>query len=432
MLRRLVVACCIAFVGFSSSVLANTLSPAEQAIVNAVNQRQPSALPMIEKLVNINSGTQNIDGVKEVGNIVKTEFEKLGFKGTWVEVPADMKRAGTLVLTREGNKGKRLLLIGHLDTVFANNDPFNHFEQQKTTVTGPGVIDDKGGIVVMLQALTALNDAHLLDNTNITIVFPGDEENSGKPVSISRAPLINAAKNKDIALDFEPAFHLNTATISRRGTGTWTLNALGKEAHSSIVFQPAVGFGAILEMSRILNAFRVELAHEKYFTFNPGLIAGGTLNTPAPDGASFTAAGKKNVVAQTTTTLGDIRFISVEQKLAMQAAMQKIVAEHLPGTDANITFVDSIPPMPPTAQNEALLHMYSQISNDLELGSVTAVDPGTRGAGDLSHVAGIVPACLGGLGPVGTGMHSKDETMDIASLSINAQRAALLIYRLTQ
>ena len=178
-----------------------------------------------------------------------------------------------LSLQNANTKGKKLLLISNGITVFPNS-PFQKFERQGDKATGPGVIDDKGGIVIILYALKALQAAHALDNSTITIVLTGDEEESGKPTSISRKPLIDIAKKSDIALDFEPTSPGNAASIGRRGYTNWFIEAEGKEGHSSLIFNQDFGDGAIFEIARILNAIRTTVSEEKSLTFNTGCYFG--------------------------------------------------------------------------------------------------------------------------------------------------------------
>lgn len=417
---------------FSPLAQGKNLSEKENAIVQSVISDENSALTFLEDLVNVNSGTENIAGVHQVGAMVQAEFEKIGFKSRWAELPESIGRANTLVMTREGGKGKHLLFIGHLDTVFSQKSEFKHFKKEGNFVTGPGVIDDKGGVVTILYALKALNDAHALEGKNITVVLTGDEENSGEPSSVSRKPLIDAAQHADIALEFEPSLHLNTATVARRGTSSWFIRTRGKEAHSSSIFQKDTGYGAIFEMARILNTLQAKFSKEEYLSFNPGLIVGGSTATISEADSTAQGYGKHNVVSQIARAEGDLRFMTPEQKKSAELFISETANNHhLPGTDAKVTFVDDIPAMPPKPGNYQLLELYSQISMDLGYGKVTAVDPAVRGAADISHVATIVPSSLAGLGPVGTGMHTEKERLDIHSLSINTQRAALLIYRLT-
>jgi len=427
-MRRLLIIIFIIF--FTKSVMAAGLSPTEINIRDDIANHTQPQLALLEQLVNINSGTTNLAGVHRVGEIVRHELDELGFKTRWEEEPAKMQRAGTLIAERQGKKGKRLLLIGHLDTVFAPNSPFKRFELHKNSAKGPGVIDDKGGVVVILSALKALQAAHVLDDTTITVILTGDEEDSGKPTSISRKPLIEAAKHSDIALDFEPTVTLATATIGRRGVSRWTLSVQGNEAHSATIFQKEIGAGAIFELSRILNAMRSTMAMTKDVTFNPGVVLGGTALTYDDKRAQATVFGKDNVVAKIALAKGDYRFLTLKQKQAFEQQIGTIVKQHLPGTRSTVSFQAGIPAMSPTEANMALLKTYSEASQDLNLGKVTAFDPTLRGAGDISHVAAIVPANLAGLGPMGAGAHSVSESIELNSLPIQTQRAAILIYRL--
>lgn len=403
----------------------------ENQISHYINNQQQEQLSLLEKLVNINSGTANMPGVHQIGELLRPQFEELGFTIHWVEEPANMQRAGTLIAEHPGNKGKKLLLIGHLDTVFPSTNSFQHFKRKGSFATGPGIIDDKGGDVVILYALKALHAANALTDANITVVLTGDEEDSGEPTSISRKPLFDAAKNSNIALDFEWAITPDTATIARRGITNWMLTTKGNEAHSSEIFQEKAGFGAIYELTRILDTMRVQLANEKYLSFSPGLILGGTTLNYDKTNSQGTVFGKGNIIAKAAMVEGDLRFLTEKQKINAEEKISTIVNSHLPVTEAFITFQDGIPAMPPTTANLELLKKYSQASIKLGYGAVNQLDPGSRGAGDISHIASLVSASLAGLGPVGTGAHSDKETLDIQSLSIQTERAALLIYWLT-
>ncbi len=400
----------------------------ENQLSHFITAQQKNQLSLLENLVNINSGTTNTAGVHQIGELLRPQFEELGFKVRWIEEPASMKRAGTLIAEHAGHTGKRLLLIGHLDTVFPIDSPFQQFARKGNFATGPGALDDKGGDVVILYALKALQAAHALDDAAITVVLTGDEEDSGKPTSISRKPLIDAAQRSDIALDFESTVTLDTATIARRGVSTWIITTEGNEAHSSEIFQKIAGFGAIYELVRILDTMRIQLGNEQYLTFSPGLTLGGTAVTYDKNNSKGIAFGKGNVIAKTAMAKGDLRFLTSEQKINAEKKITAIINQHLLGTTATIAFQDGIPAMPPTHANLALLKKYSEASKKLGYGTIKPLDPGKRGAGDISHVASIVTSALAGLGPLGTGEHSVKETLDISSLPIQTQRAALLIY----
>lgn len=416
----------------SINLQAQKLNRTERKIVAKVKNFDNASLLFLEKVVNINSGTLNQNGVKEVGDLFDTAFQEIGFQTEWINMPAEMNRAGHLFASINGDKGKKLLLIGHLDTVFEENSPFQTFERINDSIAyGPGANDMKGGDVVVLYALKALADLNLLKRASITVAFTGDEESTGKPLSISRRALIEAGKKADIALGFENATGFDNATIARRGASGWSVEVKGIRAHSSGVFNERIGAGAIFEMSRILNEFYTEVRGEEYLTFNPGTLLGGTFIDYDKQTSSGEVFGKTNVVAQTAIVNGGLRFISEEQKENARAKMRTIVSQNLPQTSASINFIDSYPAMGPTEGNQAVLEILSEVSQDLGFGPVTGYDPSKRGAADISFVADYVDG-LDGLGTMGNYAHTPQETVNLKTMNALIQRAAILIYRLTR
>jgi glutamate carboxypeptidase len=412
---------------FTNKIFAQKLTPIEQKIIAQINAQLPQTEALLKKIVNINSGTLNEEGVREVGAIFRKEFDYLGFKTEWISLPDSLNRAGHLVAERKGSKGKKLFLIGHLDTVFEKVMSFTPYTYlNDSTVTGQGVNDMKGGDMVLLAALKALNDNGLLDNTNLTVYFTGDEESAGKPTSISRKDFIERAKQSEIALGYETAIGMNIAATARRGSSGWKLNVKGIMGHSSTIFSQQAGYGAIYEAARILNEFREKLSQEKYLTFNPGLIMGGS---EIDD--NKVAIGKDNIISPRVTVTGDLRFLTETQKDNARIKMKEIVSQNLNKTKAEIVFQDGIPSMEPTAENEKVLATLNQVSLDLGFGEVKAGDPGSRGAGDISYISKYV-ACLDGLGASGRGAHAPGETMNMKEFPKLIQRTALLIYRLTR
>ena len=410
---------------------AQRLNRTEKKIVEKVKSLDQASIAFLEKVVNINSGTMNLAGVKAVGKEFDAAFKAIQFNTEWIEMPEEMNRAGHLFARIDGKRGKKLLLIGHLDTVFEADSPFQTFERDGDFAYAPGGNDMKGGDVVILFALRALHELNLIKDAGIIVALTGDEERTGKPLSISRKDLIEAAKESDIALGFETATGFNNATIARRGASGWKVETAGKRAHSSGVFSDRTGAGAIFELSRILNQFYEEVRGEEYLTFNPGNLLGGTFVNYENLKSSGTAYGKSNVVAQTAVVHGGLRFISEDQKQRARAKMRVIVADHLPSTNATITFTDSYPAMGPTDENKELLNQLSNVSEALGFGQVEAYDPGRRGAADISFVAEYVPG-LDGLGSMGTGAHTPQETVDLSTFNALIQRTAVFIYRLTR
>ncbi|MGH9464728.1 MAG: M20/M25/M40 family metallo-hydrolase [Thermoanaerobaculia bacterium] len=423
------------FVAFAllAAAAAAQLDPVEQAIVAAVDAQSHELLEQLEALVDVNSGTMNHAGVREVGAFFERELAALGFATRWVEMPAEMQRAGHLFAERDGDRGPTILLIGHLDTVFEPDSPFQSFRREGDIAHGPGTEDMKGGNLVILHALSALEAAGALDGTRIIVALTGDEEELGAPLEIARRDLIEAGRRADLALGFEAAVgDIHTGTIARRGASRWTLTVTGTPAHSSQIFDERYGAGAIFEASRILAAWYGQLRGERYLTFNPGVILGGTTVAYDGEGKRGTAFGKTNVIAETAVVEGDLRTISPEQLERARETMRRIVALSLPGTRAEITFADGYPPMPPTEANVDLLSQLDQVNRDLGFGAIEPLDPGLRGAADVSFVAADVDAALDGLGPVGWDGHTTSERIDVTTLPVAVKRVAVLLYRLTR
>jgi glutamate carboxypeptidase len=406
------------------------MDPVERAIVEHVAGPTDAALALLERVVNINSGTMNFAGVREVGRVFAGELGALGFSTRWID-GAPFGRAGHLVAEHPGS-GPKVLLIGHLDTVFEPDSPFQKFERVgPDSARGPGVLDMKGGDVIMIEALRALHAAGALDGMRITVVLNGDEENSGDPQAAARAALVEAARGAQAAIGFEDGDgDPHHAVIGRRGTAGWTLRVTGTAAHSSQIFREDIGYGAVFEAARILDSFRQALAGQEHLTFNPAVILGGTEVTYDAAQSRGTAFGKDNVIAERAVVTGDLRALSAAQFAEAQKAMREIAGRPLAHTSAELTFTEGYPAMAPTDGNRTLLALYDRASQDIGAGEVTAVDPDRAGAADVSFVAGEVPMILDGIGMRGDGGHTTNETADLSTFSSQITRAAILLYRL--
>jgi len=414
----------IMFAALSATLAsAQKISPEEQKLVDYIDAHTSEATALLEKTVNIESPTENLAGVRQVGAIFKAEFESLGFTARWINMPVEMKRAGHLLAEKKGTKGKRVLLLGHIDTVLKGEK----FRREGNKAFGTGSSDMKAGDVVLYFALKALRDTGALKDTSIIVMLTGDEEDSGDPVALSRGDMIAAAKRSDLVLSFENGGS-NIATVARRGSSDWTLEVTARTGHSSAIFKE-MGSGAIFEAARILNQFYETLRGEEYLTFNPSVISGGT-EVEVKD-QSLTTRGKTNVVPARVIVRGDLRFIREEQKEAARAKMRQIVAKSLPGATAKITFADGIPAMSPNEDNYNLLKQLDAVSQDLGFEKIEPLDPGARGAGDIAYVTHLIPG-LDGLGATGSGAHARGEFADLDTLPRQIKRAAVLIYRLTR
>jgi glutamate carboxypeptidase len=427
MIRTLLAA---ALLALPASAIAQTSAQIE-TMRSAVKGERPRHEALLERIVNQNSGTLNLPGVRAVGDMLAPEFRALGFTVEWID-QSDVRRAGHLVARKKGDgRGKRLLLIGHLDTVFESDSPFQRYAAKDGRATGPGVGDDKGGIVVIVAALRAMQAAGTLRDADITVFLTGDEERTGAPAARARSSLVAAAKTADVALEYENMAvdqGVEYGTIARRSSTSWELRTTGVTGHSSGVFGDTLGYGAIYEMARILDAFRRELP-EPNLTYNVGVLAGGTPAAIDEAGVTATGSGKTNIVAETAVARGDLRTLTPEQDDRVRARMAAIVAQHLPRTSATLTFFDPMPPMAPSDGNRALLATLNAFNRDLGLPEMPEFDPARRGAADSGWVAALVPT-LAGLGVSGGGAHAEGEWIDLASIPRQALRSAAFLSRL--
>ncbi len=404
----------------------------EQAMIDWIDEHSEDAIDLLEELVNIGSGTMNPEGIRQVGEVLRVELDGLGLSTEWIEQPAELQRGDHLVGRLDGTRGRKFLLIGHLDTVFEATDEFQAFSRDGNIGSGPGIDDMKSGDVIIIYALKALREFGALDDAQIIVFYTGDEEKPGRPLSVSRKGLIEAGHWADVALGFEGAVRyddIDWATIARRSSSEWRLEVTGKQAHSSEIFRDGFGAGAIYEAARILSAFYDEVRGEEHLTFNAGTIVGGTDVEYDFEQNKGTTFGKTNVIPRKAIVHGGLRTISLEQQERARKAMRAVVARHLPYTDASISFADGYPPMSPTDGNKRLQSQFSRINEELGRGPMPALDPSRRGAADVSFVAPHTDA-LAGLGAIGKGGHTPNESLELDSMPLAIKRAAILIYRL--
>lgn len=415
-----------------TSITAQTLSAPEQKIVQTVDAENAESIELLQRLVDVNSGTLNSAGVRKIYDMLAPRFHALGFTVRWVPMD-EAHRAGHLIAEHPAPTGKRILLIGHLDTVFEPTSPFQKWERKGDTAVGPGSSDMKGGDVIILSALQAMQAAGVLKSASITVVMTGDEERPGEPVSIARRDLVEMAKQSDVALDFESGSQrggVEYGSTSRRSSLIWNLKATGVTAHSAGIFGPSVGYGAIYEITRCIDEFREQLP-EKYLTFNVAYIVGGTTATLDASQTAGEFTGKSNVIPPVAYASGDIRTVSDEQTERVEVKMKQIVSEHLAKTDATIDFQEGYPPMAPTAGNRGLLGLLNLVNADAGFPHMEELDASERGAGDISFIAKYDDS-LAGMGAIGGNGHREGEYIDLSHQPTQTKRAALLIYRLSE
>ena len=405
---------------------------ADAALRAAATKEQAAVIDTLRDLVTVESGSTDHEGVATLMTYLDTRLRALDAKVDRVASASggpDMVRG---VFTGKGTL--RVMLIAHADTVYDRGilarEPYH---RKGNLLYGPGIADDKGGVVIIVSALRAMHAAGTLRDADIKVVLTGDEESAGTPLAAARADLVAAGKWADVALEYEELIvrdGQDYATVARRGVTDWELATSGVTGHSGSVFGSELGYGANYELVRILDAFRRELP-EPDLTLNVGLMVGGTPATLEPGGARGSAAGKTNIIAEQAIARGDLRTMAPEQETRARARMQAIVAQHLPKTGATLVYDESYPPMAPTAGNRALLAMLNQVNADLGLPAMKEWDPAKRGAADSSFVAADVDV-LAGLGAAGRGAHAEGESLDLASIPRQSLRSAVLIDRLSR
>jgi len=425
--RKLLVGAVAAWL--TSGAVASPLTVEELRMVEWIDAHSEEAIALLEETVNISSGTMNHEGVREVGDVMRRELDALGLETEWIDLPPEMDRAGHLFGRKLDGSGKKFVLIGHLDTVFEADDDFQGFAREGDIATGPGVDDMKGGKVVIVYALRALQVIGALEDIPVVVAYTGEEEKMGRPLAVSRKELVDAGKWADYGLGFEGAVRYDGAdwgTIARRSSSGWILTVEGRQAHSSGIFNDKSGAGAIFEASRILNAFYEEVRGEEHLTFNAGTIQGGTDVDYSAGQNRGTTFGKTNVIPQKAVVHGGIRTISRDQLARAQAAMRAIVEKNLPRTTARIEFSEGYPPMFPSEGNRGVLAVLSDVNADLGHGPMQALDPSRRGAADVSFVSPYTDA-IAGLGPLGSGGHSPNEKIDLDNFYQGIATAAYLM-----
>lgn len=403
------------------------LSTTEAAMRDAVSAHYAEAVTLLQRSVDIQSQTLNLPGVKRLADLYAGEFRSLGFDVSWVPLPDSLHRAGHLVAVHRGTVGPRMLLIGHLDTVF-EGEGMGWSVTADTIGHGAGSSDMKGGDVVMILALRALSDAGRLKDMNVIAIMTGDEESAGRPLSVARAALLDAAKQSDLALGFEGGSG-GLVAPGRRGASDWQLTVTARQAHSAGIFGRGTGYGASYEGVRILDEWRRQLAGERGLTFNVGLLAGGVHVALDTTGWALTADGKSNAVPPIFRAKGDLRFLNDQQRDSARARMRAALSTPLNGATPEVEFADGYPAMPVTPEGMRLVSIFDEASRSLGYPAVVAQDPESRGAGDISFVAPFIPG-IDGLGVSGGGAHSPRETVNLPSLKMQAERAAVMMSRL--
>ncbi|MGH7396441.1 MAG: M20 family metallopeptidase [Candidatus Rokuibacteriota bacterium] len=363
-------------------------------------------IELLARLVNHDSGTDDVLDVNRVGVILAERLEGLGFTLRRV---ATERFGDHLVGEKPGTGPKRVLFVGHYDTVFpsgtAKQRPFRIDGQGRAW--GPGVYDMKGGLAALLYALRAHQEARTRAwaETSVAVVFNSDEER----LSPTSRPVIEAeAKRAHSVGILEPARPGGEYVMARKGAGTFRLEVRGKASHAGL--QPELGASAIGDLAQKVAALHTLTDLDTGVTVNVGTVRGGE---------------RPNVVAAHAAAEIDLRAWSQAAADATIAAMRKICERpHVAGTSARFHGQIDFPPWPPGLPGtERLLEIMRAAGRELGV-EVRAIRTG--GGSDGNHTSAIAPT-LDGMGPKGSRAHSEEEFIEVATLLERTKMLALFL-----
>ena len=389
------------------------LSPAEAKLREAIAARSSEQLRFLKELVWINSGSANLAGIEQVGDLVKPAFEKLGFTGRWDAPAAGTGRARaarSLIAIRKGKSAKKaIFLTAHLDTVFEPADGFEGYRVDGENGIGPGIVDCKGGVVAMLAAFEALVAAGIAEDAELRVVLGGDEETGSHE---SRAIIEREAKGSAYSLVFEGGRPSGDIVSYRAGNGGYTLRAIGKAAHAGNAH--ADGINAIEALSHAIVGVQKLTDYAKGVTVNVGTVRGGT---------------KGNIVPAEASCLIDVRYAKDADGAPLDRGIREVCAREIV-RGARIAIEGGLN-RPPYPEKDAGIAALAErwIATAADLGVAMKAGP-TGGGSDGNWTAAMGIPTLDGLGPVGGKYHTVGEYLVLKTLPERAAIAAIAIARL--
>ncbi|HLL79789.1 MAG TPA: M20 family metallopeptidase [Ktedonobacteraceae bacterium] len=384
-----------------------------QAFVERAEQHMPAFLEDLKTIVNIDSGTYTKSGIDRVGAYLQERFHDFGCTTSFER---QTRYGDHLVATHAGQnpRGTRLLLIGHIDTVFSEGEaqrrPFAITQRDGQRVaTGPGVLDMKSGVLMSMYALRLLIEQREANYARTTFICNSDEE-IGSPSS--RELIREMARQSDAVLVFEPGRTEGTVVSSRRGCGQYRVEVRGLSAHAGV--EPQNGRNAILELSYQVQQMQALNGTIPGTTLSVGIIHGGERTNVVPDYAYFDM---------------DVRASSQEALRSLERAMRQVTMQrHLQGTSISLSGSMLVPPYERTLANERLVRQVREAGRDLGL---NIQDVGSGGASDANTTSALGIPTLDGLGAGGGLAHNPGEFIELDYLPKRIALIAGLIRRIS-
>ena len=383
-----------------------------QAFVERAERYMPAFLEDLKTIVNIDSGTYTKSGIDRVGAYLQERFHDFGCTTSFER---QTQYGDHLVATHAGQdpRGARLLLIGHIDTVFSEGEaqrrPFAITQRDGQRVaTGPGVLDMKSGVLMSMYALRLLIEQHETHYARAMFICNSDEE-IGSPNS--RELIREMARQSDAVLVFEPGRTEGTVVSSRRGCGQYRVEVRGLSAHAGV--EPQNGRNAILELSYQVQQMQALNGTIPGTTLSVGIIHGGERTNVVPDYAYFDM---------------DVRASSQEALRSLERAMRQVTMQrHLQGTSISLSGSMLVPPYERTLANERLVRQVREAGRDLGL---NIQDVGSGGASDANTTSALGIPTLDGLGAGGGLAHNPGEFIELDYLPKRIALIAGLIQRI--
>ena len=388
---------------------------------NWIDAQQEDLLSNLMQLSEINSGTSNPDGVNRVAQYFNSyfaataesveEFESKPRQHTDIEGNKVTEEFGNILRFRvRADAPLQVLLMGHMDTVFPKNHSFQSPEKlDENTLHGPGVADMKGGILVMLTALQAFEASNHSGQLGWQVILNADEE-TGSHGSVDT--LVEAAQGADVGLIYEPALADGTLSRARKGSGNFTIVAMGKAAHAGREF--ALGKNAIMALYKAANKLEQLTDLRNGVTVNIARISGGT---------AF------NVVPATAVLQLNIRCLTVEQQQSLEAEMKEILHEVSSQEEVLLELSGGFtrPPKTISPANQLLMDWVADCGSQLNI-DVQFKDTG--GCCDGNNLAAAGLPNVDTLGVLGGQIHTANEFMIIPSLGERAKLSLSILQKI--
>ncbi|QDG55156.1 M20/M25/M40 family metallo-hydrolase [Pseudomonas sp. NIBRBAC000502773] len=397
-----------ATLALSFAVPAYSAEPHKQIQADAEQYKAP-ALKLLERLVNIDSGSGYGPGLTQVSDITVDELKQLGF--TIERVPDTTANSSHVIATLKGNGKAKILLMAHMDTVFKEGSAAERpFHIKDGRAYGPGVMDDKGGIVAGIYALKVLKNQGFKDYAQITFLLDASEETGS---DIASELIRNTAKAHDVTLNLEPGRPADGLVVWRKGSATAVVEVKGKAAHAGVA--PELGRNAAMEAAHQILQLGKLGDEDKKTTINFTVINAGD---------------RTNVIPDQATAKADVRAALPEEFDRIEKDLVRVSANKLiPETEVTTSLKRGLPPMPQTPESDKLVAIAQGIYG--ELGKKLTIE-GSGGAADASLSAGVGTPTLDGFGIVGGNIHTPQEYAEVESVAPRIYLLSRMIMELSK